>query len=214
MGLVSVMKMRCPYCASKLEGRSNDKVFPCLACGRYYEVGEGAFVERELVVIQGSGELKGDYTFYAPTWEFDVEAKVDAMPEEIDDAIKIAAGYTKIYVSAFRMWRPGYFGVPGRLYTLAQIKRVPFEGKLENPLIVGCVRSGKEALEFVKPTLLAAIDSKLDVSAIDVTGAIKGARLLAIPYVAMGEKVFDTQLKWEYPIAMFEDLAELVRDSK
>jgi hypothetical protein len=160
------------------------------------------------VTIKPRLEISEGVMFWLPVWLFDVGVKVNATTDLQVKSDKVLEQYPLVWVSGYRMWRSSYFGNPGYLYTSNRL--VPEEdSEREPPHIAGCCRGMKEAVEFVKPFLLSVLDRRIDVAPIDISGEISKARLLAVPYVLNEDKVMDTQIKWEYPLIMFEDLPYL-----
>ena len=206
---VNIMALRCPACSSDLVGLSQDAMFYCAACHRGYEPLENGFTQHVIATVIPRNVFDSGKLFWAPFWLFDVTVKVDAKPTETRRAEEIISQHPRVWVSAFRMWRPTYFGNPGYLYTSNRISP-DLDEKRDPPILIGCSLGRQQASELVKPFMLSVIDRRVDVAFIDITCEITGARLLAVPFSLKDDKVKDTQINWEYSSMMFEDLPNLV----
>lgn len=203
------MALRCPTCGNGLAGLESDFMFYCSDCRLACEPVEDRFAQHPIAVQKPRHESESGKLFWASFWVFDVITRVDAKPKESERAGEVAIQYPQVWVAAFRMWRPTYFGNPGFLYTSNKISP-DIDDKRDPPQLIGCVLGKERAAEFVKPFVLSVIDRRVDVANIDISCEISKTQLLAIPFSLNGDKVKDTQINWEYSAMMFEDLTYLL----
>jgi len=205
---VNIISLRCPQCGGDLKGLDSDVLFFCSDCRLAYEPVEDHFVPHTIAAVKPRIQNESGKPFWAPFWFFKFGAKIDAIPKEMRRAEEVIGKHPYVWVSAFRMWRPAYFGNPGYLYTSSSISPDIVE-KHDPPAVIGCARNKERAAEFVRPFLLSVIDRSIDVAAIDISCEIKSAELLAVPFYLNPDKVgmvMDSQINWEYSAMMFEDL--------
>lgn len=206
----NILALKCPHCGDALDGLESDIVFYCTNCGTASEARSNGFRRWELKVLK-SGVVSNDDVFYLPFWVFDVSVKVEAPPELVEKASSIMNEYKKVWLPAFRMWRPSYFGNPGMLYTSAQIE-LEFDKERRPCRLVGGAISPEGAIEMLKPVLLSILDRKLDVAPIEITGQINKLDLCAVPFTTENSKVKDLFVKCEYPFALFQDIPHIFKN--
>lgn len=206
----NILALKCPHCGDALDGLESDSLFYCTNCGKVFEARQNGFRNWNLKILKLQ-ESENEDIFYLPFWLFDVSVKVEAPPELITKASDIVNQYKYIWLPAFRMWRPSYFGNPGLLYTSACIEPI-FDTVNKLASLVGGTITPESASEMLKPFLLSVLDRKLDVAPIDISGRINKVELCAIPFAKENDKIKDLLVKYEYNFALFHDIPHIFRN--
>jgi hypothetical protein len=110
-----------------------------------------------------------------------------------------------VYVTAFDLHNPSYFGDPGLIFTQ---KRVQLEPVATAPAF-GCTRSLEEAKAFVEPHLLTIIDRRVDVTGLTLSAVVEEVVLWGIPFADQGESFQDCIVGLKYPAAALNDVGAL-----
>lgn len=208
----NILALKCPHCGDALEGLESDILFYCTNCGTVSEARSNGFRRWDLKVLRMETD-KTDGIFYLPFWLFEISTKVEAEPELAAKASAVMNDYKYVWIPAFRMWRPSYFGNPALLYTSNCIEP-QFDTEIKLELMVGGAITPESAAELLKPILLSVLDRKLDVAPIDISGQIHKVELCAIPFAAGDNKIKDLFVKYEYPFVLFQDMPHILRNKK
>jgi len=165
---------------------------------------------RKIPIISQSPPEDADSSslLWLPMWAFKYKVNISAPSMDEGYVKQILDACPWVWVTAFRAWRPSYFGDPGMLYTSKAIapEMKPPEAKA---IPVGCAVSEIEARDYPMPTLLALVDRRVDVAPIDIYPRVTESRLVAVPFIQEGGRIKDTQMDWNWPEIFIEDIASL-----
>ncbi len=206
---VTIAVMRCPHCGAELAGLDQDVVFFCRNCICGYEIGANSRFRKLSFVSQSPPEnVKPSSLLWLPMWALKVSTEISASGKEKKLIKRILEDCPWVWVTAYRTWRPSYFGDPGLLYTSKSI--VPEMKKPEEEgAPAGCALREIEATQYPMPFLLSIVDRHIDVASIDIHTEIIESKLVAVPFIYEGDRIKDTQMEWEWPPIFVEDIVSL-----
>jgi len=206
MGRLNITVLRCPLCGVDLEGMDRDVVFFCRHCHQGYKPADSGKLKEVPVFYQPPGvDVGNSALIMLPMWALKINLEFNCDPK-YRKRLKQAVGDIEwAWITAFRSWRPSYFGDPGLMYTAGKIVP-PLTPAIPENIPCGCSTTAEEALQYPKPFLLSIIDRIVDVTDIDVFIEIIDQKLVSVPFVDTGEHILDTQIKWQWPSIFVEDI--------
>jgi hypothetical protein len=199
-----LLPLVCPQCGGTLRGAQQDVLFHCGGCGRFLEaVGEG-YVERAGAIAAAVSDTARP-SLHLPLWAFRAESKSVWEDPARQDEASVIPPVPWVYVTAFSVHNPFYFGDVGLIFTE---RRVQLRAGEPAPLF-GCTRGLDAASAFVESHLLAIVDRRVDVTGLDLTCKIVDVRLWGVPFAEKGEFLQDLILGLRLPAAALNDLTAL-----
>jgi hypothetical protein len=199
-----ILPLRCPRCGGGLAGLPHDVVFWCRDCVLPLEVVQGQLVERRGSTARAVLELPGTPR-YLPVWALRVQVVSAWEDPEREASARHMPLSEWVYVTAFDLHNPAYFGDPGLIFTQ---KRMQFEPAPPAPA-VGCSRSLEEAKAFVEPHLLTIIDRRVDVTGLTLSAAVEEVVLWGVPFADQGAVLQDCIVGLKYPAAALNEVGAL-----
>jgi hypothetical protein len=199
-----ILPLRCPRCAGPLAGLSHDVVFWCPACALPLVLVQGRLVERRGATARATLEVPG-IRRHLPVWAMRVGIVADWDDPEREASARQIPLAEWVYVTAFDLHNPSYFGDPGLFFTQ---KRILLEPATATPAL-GCIRSLEEAKAFVEPHLLAILDQRVDVTGLRLSAALHEVILWGVPFADQGEVFQDCVIGLKYPAAALDDVGAL-----
>ena len=199
-----ILPLRCPRCGGGLAGLPHDVVFWCGACAMPFEVTQGQLLERRGSTARAVLELPGTCR-HLPIWAVRVQTVSTWEDPEREASARHLPQADWVYVTAFDLHNPSYFGDPGLVFTQKQVK---FESAATLPAL-GCTRSLEEAKAFVEPHLLTIIDRRVDVTGLTLSAVVEDVVLWGIPFADQGAILQDCIVGLKYPAAALNDVGAL-----
>jgi hypothetical protein len=200
----ALLPLVCPRCGETLRGLQQDVLFRCGGCGRFLEAAGERYVERAGATARPSGaEVRP--TLHLPLWAFRVQVKAAWADPEREAEASLIAPVPWVYVTAFSLHNPFYFGDPGLIFTE---RRVALTAGEPAP-VAGGVRGLDAASAFVESHVLTILDRRVDVTGVDLACTIEEARVWAVPFVEKGGVVEDAILGLRFPAPALNDLTAL-----
>jgi hypothetical protein len=199
-----VLALRCPRCGGGLAGLPHDVVFWCGGCAMPLEAVRGQLIERQGRTAQAVLDLPGTRR-YLPVWAVRVQIASSWEDPEREASARQLPLAEWVYVTAFDLHNPSYFGDPGLIFTQ---KRLQFE-PAEPVSARGCSRSLEEAKAFVEPHLLTIIDRRVDVTGLTLSAAVEDVVLWGVPFADQGAILQDCIVGLKYPAGALNDLGAL-----
>jgi hypothetical protein len=207
---VRVTALLCPDCGQALQGLRYDRIFFCQTCAQGLYPAEGGW-ERYPVTAAQPTDPREVPRFYLPLWRFEVEATAASANRRQEVAARRLDDLTVIWVSAFNMLRPSYYGDLGLLLTEKKVAPVPAERPVPGRFIAGCARSRTDAERYTSLFATYILDKRADVTGMTIAVAVTGAAIWAIPFVEYGDKAVDMVSGSELPVFSLDDLEDLKR---
>jgi len=199
-----ILPLRCPRCAGPLGGLPQDVVFWCAGCRIPLEVVQGRLVERRGCTAKATLDLPG-IRRHLPLWAMRVGVVSQWDDPEREANARQIPPAEWVYVTAFDLHNPSYFGDPGLIFTQ---KRIQLEPAATTPAM-GCTRSLEEAKRFVEPHLLTIIDRRVDVTGLTLSAVVQEVILWGVPFADQGEMLQDCIVGLKYPAAALNDVGAL-----
>ncbi len=199
-----ILPLRCPRCGGGLAGLPHDVVFWCGGCTLPLEVVQGQLIERRGSTARAVIDLPGTRR-HLPVWALRVQVASSWEDPEREASAKHVPLSEWVYITAFDLNNPSYFGDPGLVFTQ---KRVQLEPAAPVPTM-GCSRSLEEAKAFVEPHLLTIVDRRVDVTGLTLSAAIQDVVLWGIPFADQGAVLQDCIVGLKYPAAALNDVEAL-----
>jgi hypothetical protein len=180
-------------------------VFFCSACVRFLEAAGQQFVERPGAIASPLDASRRP-VLHLPIWEFRV--KIDsAWPDPTREAeASLIPPISRVYVTAFSLHNPAYFGDLGIVFTEKRVQLAEAEAA---PPLGGCVRGLEAASAFVEPHVLTILDRRVDVTGLRLTCIMEDARVWGVPFFETGDSLEDGVTGFRLPPAAVNDLAAL-----
>ncbi len=203
----TVLSLRCPHCGAPLAGAQQDVAFWCRGCGRLHEVEEARFVERACRLAAPSPSREGT-ALYLPVWAFRVRTTCRWKDQKREALARLVPPVEQVYVTAFHLHNPRYFGDPGLIFTE---KRVILKPIASGSAVAGCARGLAEARVYVEPHVLTIIDRRVDVTEMDLECLIGDPVMWGVPFADRGTELVDGILGLRLPAAAVEAIEEVRR---
>lgn len=200
----ALLPLLCPRCGETLRGLQQDILFRCGGCGRFLEAAGEGYVERAGATARPS-RAGVRPTLHLPMWAFRVQTKSAWTDPEREAEASLIAPIPWVYVTAFSLHNPFYFGDPGLIFTE---RRVELTAGEPAPAFGG-VRGHDAAAAFVQSHVLTILDRRVDVTGLDLTCTMVEARVWAVPFVDKDETVEDAILGLRFPAPALNDLSGL-----
>ena len=199
-----ILPLRCPRCAGPLAGLPHDVVFWCGGCQMPLEVVQGRLVVRRGRTAKATLDLPGKGR-HLPLWAMRVHVVSQWDDPEREANARRLPPAEWVYVTAFDLLNPSYFGDPGLIFTQRRVSLEP----ATPALAVGCIRSLEEAKAFVEPHLLTIIDRRVDVTGLTLSAVVEEVVLWGIPFADQGDSLQDCIVGLKYPAAALNDVGSL-----
>lgn len=185
-------------------GLPQDVVFWCGGCAVPFEVAQGQLIERGGRTAKAMLDLPG-IRRHLPVWGMRVGVVSQWDDPEREASARRIPPAEWVYVTAFDLHNPSYFGDPGLIFTQKQVR---FEAVAAAPAM-GCTRSLEEAKAFVEPHLLGIIDRRVDVTGLTISAVVRDVVLWGVPFADQGETLQDCIVGLKYPAAALNDVGAL-----
>jgi len=199
-----VLALRCPQCGGEFGGTAQDVVFWCATCRAPFEVTGSTFQARKGALAQAMIASGGD-PIHLPVWAFRVRTTLTWQDAAKAERARELPPIAWVYVTAFQVHNPSYFGDAGKLLTARQ----PDFRPADTGLPLGCARGMDDATRFVDAHLLGLIDRHVDVTGLTLRTAITETVLWGIPYFDEGAVVRDGIFGETIPAAVVEALPDI-----
>lgn len=209
---VRVTALVCPECGGALAGLRFDRVFFCPACRRALEPGDGRWTPHP--ILPAAAPPKEAVHFYLPLWRFRVTVTAAPVNRRQEAACRTLDDFTVVWVNAFNMLRPSYYGDLGLAYTEKGVEPKPTEDFAEGCFVAGCARGREDAARYTQLYATYILDKRSDVTGMTINVDIINAALWAIPFAEVGDKVIDLVSGTELPVFALDDLEDLKRANK
>jgi hypothetical protein len=200
----ALLPLVCPRCGETLRGLQEDILFRCGGCGRFLEAAGEGYLERAGATALTSG-VGVRPALHLPMWAFRVQTTSAWSDPEREAEASLVAPIPWVYVTAFSLHNPFYFGDPGLIFTE---RRVVLTAAEPAP-VFGGMRGRDAAAAFVQSHVLTILDRRVDVTGLDLTCTIVEARVWAVPFVEQDDVVEDAILGLRLPAAALNDLSGL-----
>ena len=209
---IRVYELRCPECATDLDGVSSDRMFVCAQCGIVFSALDGR-MQKEALYIAAPLHPAGDNLLYLPFWRFEVATRVlNAQRRDITNAT-IATEIRFVWVPAFYEVRPDVFGNPGLTLSMARLDVAPTLWPADKKLkLSGAARRSDEAAVYVYPCVCGMLDRAKDISGFHIEVTYQPAQYWAVPF-SMNESEMtlrDLLCGATYPTTMVERFEEII----
>lgn len=212
MSKLRVTALVCPDCGGPLAGLRYDKVYFCKPCGQAVALGPDTdpWVRYPLSFALLKDD-PGIPVLYLPFWELGINAIATATNKNQARVADIISGIKSAWVSGFTMLRASYFGDLGLLYTERFVNLSPAENVPHQARVAGCTRSIEDALRYARLFITLMADKKADVTGMEFDIKTTDARLWAIPFGDMGDKVLDFVTNKAIPVFAVDDISDIRR---
>ena len=195
---VIITALRCPDCGEALDGHQRDVVFCCPVCRVGHGVEAGVMTAHRVHEGVAVEDVDGR-RLLLPFWKVSVSVPDTGFLSDLDG----------VWVSAFHMTRPAFFGDPG--VDLTERRALPLEAEPDGePLVLsGITRSAEQAERYCRLWVrsvrerLGAPDDALEVGAIELWA-------LPFAYRESEERIVSLVSGVEYVSALVEDLSEVL----
>ncbi len=208
---VTVTPLVCPDCGSPLAGLRYDRIFNCMNCRMGYKPGKEGKWTRYALRFAEPGHAKAKVSFYLPLWQLGIESSAKASNKQQEVAISRIEDMKSVWVTAFTMVRPSYYGDIGLNYSSAGAMPRMVREWPQASFTAGCARTLEDASKYARLFVTLFIDKRTDVTGMEIDVKVTGAALWGIPFADQGSKVMDLVSGMELPAFAIDDLAEIRR---
>jgi hypothetical protein len=206
-----VIPLVCPDCGRQLAGLRYDKIFICMACK------QGLLPEKEsdwiryplaFARIEPPPQAR---LIYLPFWQIKIEANAMPVNQRQEAACRRLNTLKAVWVQAFTLIRPSYFGDIGLFYTERDEQPEKMTVFPSEFYVAGCSRTLEDAHKYTRLFVTLILDKKADVTGMDIEVWTRDAILWAMPFADHGDKIMDLITGTELPAFAVDDLEDIRR---
>jgi len=211
MSELRVIPLVCPDCGRQLMGLRYDKIFMCMACRQGLSPEKAGDWVRHPLSFAKPDSAPNASLIYLPFWQIKIETHAMPVNRQQEAAIRRLDTLKSVWVQAFTLIRPSYFGDIGMFYTERDEQPEQMTVFPSGFYVAGCTRTLEDAIKYTKLFVTLILDKKADVTGMDIEVWTRDAILWAIPFADYGDKIMDLVTRTELPAFAVDDLEDIRR---
>jgi hypothetical protein len=212
---LKVVPLVCPGCGNTMSGLRYDRVFICMRCkqGNQLDIKSADWVAHPLKFA--AQENHADIAnLFLPVWEIKVEVSAAPSNRAQEVSLRRLEDVDSVFVLAFNMIRPSYYGDIGLFYTEKGVTLTETSQPPKSSFVVGCTRTFEDAFNYARLFVTLMLDKKADVTGMDIDVRTKDSTLWAVPFTESGNHVIDLITGTKIPAFAVDDLDDIKRIAK